>query len=98
MHVADGEDMNQQTDERNEADIDTAQPVHRQAEIGAKLPDLNPRPKVIHRDDGCPARPQHCGRLKTTNIESNKKGHYHGDAYRGTSHNPDERLAADAST
>ncbi len=47
VHVTDGEHVNQKTDESNEQCVGAAETVHRQAEVGAKLPNLNPGPQVI---------------------------------------------------
>src|SRR5207247_10803534 len=47
VHVADCEEVDQETNECHEQRINTAQPVHRQTEVSAKLSDLNPRPEMI---------------------------------------------------
>ena len=46
-HVADCEDVNQESNERDEESIDTTQPVHRQTKVRAELAHLNPCPEVI---------------------------------------------------
>src|SRR5205085_5546584 len=50
VHVADGEDVYQEADERDEAGIDAAQPIHAKSEVRAETTDLNPRPKGIKFD------------------------------------------------
>ena len=47
MHVAGGEDVNEESDKRNEENIRTAKVIHRKREIGAQRSDLKPRPDVI---------------------------------------------------
>ena len=50
VHVADGEDVNQEADERDEERVGAAQAIHREREVGAESADLQPRPDVIeHR-------------------------------------------------
>ena len=50
MHVADGKDVNQESDKRDEERVGAAQAIHREREVGAKSSDLQPRPDVIeHR-------------------------------------------------
>jgi hypothetical protein len=50
VHVAGGEDVDEEADERDEARVDGAQAIHREAEVGAETPDLDPRPQVVEDD------------------------------------------------
>src|SRR5215213_6801611 len=47
MHIPGRENVNQQTDERDKARVNSRQPVHSETEIGAETADLNPRPKLV---------------------------------------------------
>src|SRR5690242_6627762 len=47
MHVADGEDVNQKTDEGDEERVSSAETIHREREVGVKRTDAQPGPDVI---------------------------------------------------
>jgi len=50
VHISGRENVNQQTDERDKARVNSAQSIHSQTEIGAEISDLNPRPELVeHR-------------------------------------------------
>ncbi len=50
MHVANGEDVYQEPDKRDEERVRPAESIHREREVGAKRSDVQPRPNVIeHR-------------------------------------------------
>ena len=51
-HIADGKNVNQEGDEGDEEGIDTAEPIHRQAKVCAKLANLDPGPEVIEKRRG----------------------------------------------
>ena len=48
VHVAGGENVNQETDEGDEERVDSAQPIHRQTEVCPEVADVNPGPQMIH--------------------------------------------------
>ncbi len=47
VHITRRKNVNQQTDKRNKASVNSRKSVHSQTEIGTEISNLNPRPKMV---------------------------------------------------
>ena len=90
-HVADRKDVNQEPDERHEERIRSTQTIHRQAEVGAKLPDLNPGPEMI--EDGSSVT-RFAEVKRAAGFESEVESDNRGNCDRSASDEADEFLVA----
>jgi hypothetical protein len=82
--------VDEQPDKRDEAGIDAAQAIHREADVGAKRADLHPRPDVVENH-------LWFAHQRAVRPESKPEGERTRDGNGKTCDRADERFALDTS-
>ena len=49
MHVTDSENVNQETNKRDEERVSPAQAIHRERDVSMEVADAQPRPEVVQQ-------------------------------------------------